>query len=449
MSSVARTSGSSAVGRHAGGVGEPRDLPEQRDEMVRRDGRGRVVARPGRRRVTRNGRMPSETARRSTVGRPVDRAPRARAAGRRRARATATTAAGAATRPRRRDAPRAACASSSSVHAPERWTTSAPGSQARRERGRGVGDRGVGRRDDHEVGVARRRRRPSRPARRARGRAAVLDGASGARPATATTRPPAGGRARPRSWSRRGPGPTRANARCVVDRAQSHSTSSFQPRCGVPDYSGSRNASPVRAHAVASRRGIRVRPARVEVGERHEHERPLRHPRVRDHEVGLVDPLVADEQHVDVERARPPALASRTRSAVGLEPLRDARAAPRASSVGVDARRPRSGSRPAPGRRPARSRTPATPRPRRRRRSRASPSTASWRCASRSPRFDPSPRYARASRSRGHRSMRTATWSTIARTGGCSLRTVTATPVTRSSTRHTSAMRVASRSSSW
>src|ERR1700674_2614153 len=43
-----------------------------------------------------------------------------------------------------------------------------------------------------------------------------------------------------------------------------------------------------------------------------------------------------------------------------------------------------------------------------------------------------------------HRSMRTATVSTRARTGGCSLRTVTVTARTRSSTRQTSAMRVAS-----
>jgi hypothetical protein len=46
-----------------------------------------------------------------------------------------------------------------------------------------------------------------------------------------------------------------------------------------------------------------------EVGERRHHEAPLPQARVGHHEVGLVDHQVADEQHVDVERARPPALA--------------------------------------------------------------------------------------------------------------------------------------------
>ena len=50
---------------------------------------------------------------------------------------------------------------------------------------------------------------------------------------------------------------------------------------------------------------------------------------------------------------------------------------------------------------------------------------------------------------RRHRWMRTATWSTCASTGGSSLRTSTTTPTTRGSVRHASAMRCASRSSSW
>ena len=49
----------------------------------------------------------------------------------------------------------------------------------------------------------------------------------------------------------------------------------------------------------------------------------------------------------------------------------------------------------------------------------------------------------------GYRSMRTATWSTIARTGGCSFRTVTVAAFTRGSAPHTSAIRVARRSSKW
>ena len=116
---------------------------------------------------------------------------------------------------------------------------------------------------------------------------------------------------------------------------------------------------------------------------------------------------VVVQQHVDVERARAPAFAAH---ALRVAPRAAARArAARADRGRCRSRRRRSGTRPAAGRRPARSRRRARPRRRATPSARASASTARCRCASRSPRFEPSARYARASR---HRSMRTPTWST-------------------------------------
>ena len=101
---------------------------------------------------------------------------------------------------------------------------------------------------------------------------------------------------------------------------------------------------------------------------------------------------VVDEQHVDVERARTPTLDSFARR-------RAARCAGTGAAALADrgrsrSRRPRSDTRPAEGRRPVRSRRRATP-PRR-----ARPELARVRrpraadAPSRSPRFDPSARYA-------------------------------------------------------
>ena len=154
------------------------------------------------------------------VGRAVDRAPRARRAGPRRPRATGSDCSG-CSEPTLDvgTLDRAACASSSSVHTPERCTTSAPARRLGASGGRGVGDRGVGRGDEHEVGVAARPRRRSRAgASSSAGGAAHRLGASGARPATATRRPPAGGAARARAWSRRGRAP-RGRTPAACDRA--------------------------------------------------------------------------------------------------------------------------------------------------------------------------------------------------------------------------------------
>ena len=151
------------------------------------------------------------------------------------------------------------------------------------------------------------------------------------------------------------------------------------------------------------RSGVRVTPSqppagaldpfRRDVVQRREHERPLVHPRVRDLEVGLVDVLVAVEQDVDVQGARSPAdrahpilelldaiadVEQLARREIGVD--RDhrveevvlARTADRRGLV--DRATPRRPSIPSVA---------------------ASASTARCRWASRSPRFEPSPRYAR------------------------------------------------------
>ena len=313
--------------------------PEQRDEVVAT----RCVAAawyrtrsPG---ATRNGRMPSDTARRSTVGRarrPRTTSPGAAASadlGRRQA-----TAAGGASRPRRRGGPTRSLSSSSSGHAPERWTTSAPARRPRRERGGGVGDRGVGRGDDHEVGVAAGvGHLRDRSAHRAASAAARADGASDAAPGDRDRRAT---RARPSAAATRRPGATRdprgrAPAASTVPCTSDFLALRSSPWCGCRTTRAARNARPVGRTACRRRPGSACRPARVEVGERHEHERPLGHPGVRHLEVGLVDPLVADEQHVDVERPRAPPDGAHP-VAVGLEPLRELAAARAGVEVGVD-----------------------------------------------------------------------------------------------------------------
>ena len=205
FSSVARTSGSNAAERHAGGVGESGRLPEQRDEVVGRHRRGRVVRdpigvlRPG----TGACRATPPAARRRRDRRPRTTSP---AAGPRRSRATAATAAGAAIRPRRRDAPPAACQLVQRAHAGA-VDHQCAGAQARRHRGRGVGDGGVGGGDR----ARGRRRRPatarSRAGTSSRAAARRTEGDVGrARPATATgVQPRAAMRERQRGPGAAGP----------------------------------------------------------------------------------------------------------------------------------------------------------------------------------------------------------------------------------------------------
>ena len=61
----------------------------------------------------------------------------------------------------------------------------------------------------------------------------------------------------------------------------------------------------------ASRSATRPRPGdggiRIDVVPRHEHEGPLVRARMREREVRVVEHLVVEGEHVDVERARPPA----------------------------------------------------------------------------------------------------------------------------------------------
>ena len=181
---------------HAPAAGAPRAAPRRR----RRRAPPARAARPGgwrrwwRRRGTR-ARSPARDPERAEAERQRE------AFDRRRARRPRTTSPGAVARPTSGDgkdwrgwsAPtstsgRAACnlSSSSSGQAPERCTTSAPARRPGGERGGGVGDDGVGRGDDHQVGVAAGvgdlaiRGAPSRSA------AARVDGAAELRPATAT-----------------------------------------------------------------------------------------------------------------------------------------------------------------------------------------------------------------------------------------------------------------------
>ena len=187
--------------------------------------------------ATRNGRMPSDTASRSTVGGPVDRAPRAGKPRRPRPRPTATTAAGGARRSRT-----SGRSSSQLVELVERagagevhdqragLEARAPARPRCRRWRRRAWRRPPGRRRARR----RRRRRASAPRRR---RGAAVDAASRA---SAGDRRRPSSRARPAPTASVGAGATRdprgrtpAGA-CAVQRC----TSSFQPLVGVPDYSG-------------------------------------------------------------------------------------------------------------------------------------------------------------------------------------------------------------------
>ena len=382
--------------------------------------------------ATRNGRMPSDTARRSTVGGPVDRAPRAGETRDTRARPTAATAAGAARRSRRRAARRCSLSSSSSGQAPERWTTSAPGSQARapaRAAASAIAASGVAtttRSAPRPASATSRAsaRRGGRPRPRVEARVA---GSTGDR----DRRPPARRRAPTATVVPARPGPTRAKRPLCVDRARA--TSTFlalrsSPWCGCRSTRAAVNARPVGRTACLRRRGIRVRQrgSRSARGTSTNARSAIRGcGTTRSGSSTRSSPTRSTSTSSVRGPQRSPCAPARR----GLEALSRARAAHAGVERGVDRhhrvqvvgllgpadrRRSRSTGDTATTRRRRR--------PRRVRRPRAGGTRAGRRGSSRS--RGTRDASARAGR---HCSMHTATWSTIARTGGCSLRTVTAT----------------------
>ena len=181
------------------------------------------------------------------------------------------------------------------------------GPQGRRERGGGVGDDGVGGGDDHEVGVAAgvghlRHPRRAEPVGRGPGRRCV-GAAAGHRDRGPTARHQRGGDGRPgATGTHEGERPLRStlHVHLCVPRL-------FVPApVRVPVYSGGVNRRPVGRTDAASA-GILVRQPGSRSASGTTHERPLAHPGVGHDQVGLVDALVAHEQHVDVERPGAPA----------------------------------------------------------------------------------------------------------------------------------------------
>ena len=439
------------LGRHAGRVGERCGLPEQRDEVVRRDRRGRVVRGAPVGGALGTAACPSDTARRSTDGGPVDRAPRAGEA-----RDTPSSGDGSDCSGWSEPTSTSGRAARELVELVERACAGEVDARARPARGpapvrpRSSAIACVGRRDDDEVGARARRRRPSPPARRGAPRHAASTRASGARPATATgVQPRADERDRHRGTGAAGPHqgerPLRSTVTCTSTflpfvpapgagcrstRAASMLAGSGGHDCRVgrdprSAQSGSRSASGTSTKARSAIRGCGT---------------------TRSGSSTRSSPTSS----TSTSRVRGPQRSARTRLGRGLDAREPSSRSARGRRARCRRRRPRSGSR------PARDRPPASVS--------YTGDTATTRDAvGRGEAVDREPGDARAgrrgsSRSRGtrdasarraHRSMQTATWSTIARTGGCSLRTVTATAVTRSSTRHTSAMRVARRSSRW
>ena len=411
--------------------------------------RGRVVARPGRRRRrgTGAGRARSRGARPSAGRRPRTTNP---AAGRRPGRPTGRTAAGGAHRSRRRAGRPAACRAPRACTRPSRWTTSAPARRPGATR-RGVGDGGVGRGDEHEVGVAAGVGDSTAGAPR-RSAAARVDGASIRRPATATGVQPRAASAT-RASCRPGRDPrARATRRC--DRLlRRHPAVVARSRLFVPapvagaGLLGRRQLLPGSGRTSSRSAGMRDRHAgsRSASGTSTNARSPIRGcGTTRSGSSTRSSPTGARRRRA----CAGPSARARTRAASASMRCGELEQLAR-REVGVDRddrvqvvvlRGPPTGAVSYTGD-TATTSTPSASR--RARRPPAAGARAGRRGSSRA-------RGTRVARpAERHRSMRTATWSTIARTGGCSLRTVTATAVTRSSTRHTSAMRVASRSSSW
>ena len=184
-----------------------------------------------------------------------------------------------------------------------------------------------------------------------------------------------------------------------------------------------------------------------DVAQRRQHEPPLPHARVRNREVGVVERHVVDEQARRRRACADPNARPRARREL-LDPLATAQQRMRIE-IGLDRddrvevrvlRRAADRC----GLVDARHRDHATPGHRAERVDRE----LQMREPVAQVRAEREVRASTAGSTRAHRSMRTATWSTSAAPAGRSLRTSTTTP-TRGSARHTSAMRVASRSSSW
>ena len=207
-----RTSGSSASGGTPGGVGDPGGLPEQRDEVVRRDGRGGVVAARARRRIQPERAQPERHREALDRGGSVDRAPRAREPcdpelGRRQRlqrveRADLDVGAG---RVQLVELVERAGAREVDHQRPRPAAPARARPRCRRCRRR-ASPRSRGRR-------RARRRRPRPPVHRAARPPRRVDGASGTRPATATGVHPRATSAAATVVPAR-PGPTRASARC-------------------------------------------------------------------------------------------------------------------------------------------------------------------------------------------------------------------------------------------
>ena len=269
---------------------------------------------------------------------------------------------------------RAIGSSASTPRAPDRWTTSAPGSRE------GATTAAVS--SSTASGVATITSAAPLPiAEAARAGTPMIaassrvDGASAVRPATATACHPRVRRARarlvPPGQGRR----ARMSAR-ALSRSRSCSTLSLRPTrvpasgpTGHPMLGRSAVPPATRPPGAAGRgrpRGRAGRRARLpargrrEVRERGEHERPLVQSGVRDDEVGFVHDGVAYEQHVDVQRARAPVLAPDAMR-LRFEVLRDTEQ-PAARRARCRRRRPRSGTPVARAHRPGPSRRPATPR---------------------------------------------------------------------------------------
>ena len=343
----------------------------------------------------------------------------------------------------------ATAASASTPRAPERWTTSASGATVPAI---GRGDRVdgmVGRRDHDQVGVGddrgrfagggtesprpsprptarrargRRRRPPASPPPRARRRRRHRHGPG--RRARVGVRASGAARSAPRRLRRRR-GPSGPGGRCP-------SVPGFRPRGSGPAQ-GSRNATGARRTPSQPSAGAGARAGSRSWSGASTKARS-RHPGVRDGEDRVVRRVPVDPEDVDVERARPPPHVAHPgrrrfgRGARGQQVRRREVGLDRddgveevvlhrpADRVGLVDRRHRRDPHARRRRRAGRPRAAGTP--------------------SRSPRLDPIPRYAASSRA--HAVTRTPTWSSTAGTGGRSLRTVTVTAVTRSSSRHAS-----------
>src|SRR5262245_8135837 len=206
-----------------------------------------------------------------------------------------------------------------SVAAPERWTTSAPSRIAGASPAAPAARAASGGATATTPALPRASAAPTAGAAR-RAASARADEASSARPATATGRQPRPASARATAVPAR-PGPTSAKPGdgLVASTLRSLSFRSL-PGTGLLGL-WQRQLYLAPAHPRFALRHPRGQ-QRVELGERHHHERPLVQTGMGDDEVVLVDVLVADQEHIDVERTRSPSFA-RNAAGLGLQPLGD------------------------------------------------------------------------------------------------------------------------------